>query len=148
MITLGQVIAYGIGTGFENVHGGWRWMVGLGTVPAGFQVWILFFMPESRECRSHTGSFGDLCFHCPSPSARIMIRKGDMEGARRVTTKIYAFAKPEEIDLKARCSIYAISHFILPNYTALGQSAHCSCPAKHRNYQQYHIPSTLAVHAF
>ena len=50
MITLGQVIAYGIGAGFENVNGGWRWMVGLGTVPAGLQVIILFLMPDSREC--------------------------------------------------------------------------------------------------
>jgi len=48
MITLGQVIAYGIGAGFSNVHGGWRWMVGLGAVPAGIQLCVLFFLPESR----------------------------------------------------------------------------------------------------
>lgn len=49
MITLGQVIAYGIGAGFFHVHGGWRWIVGLGAVPAGIQVGFLFFLPESRE---------------------------------------------------------------------------------------------------
>lgn len=49
MITLGQVIAYGIDAGFANVHGGWRWMVGLGAVPAGLQLIFLFFLPESRE---------------------------------------------------------------------------------------------------
>lgn len=48
MITLGQVIAYGIGAGFFHVRGGWRWMVGLGAVPAGVQLVFLFFLPESR----------------------------------------------------------------------------------------------------
>ena len=49
MITIGQVIAYEIGAGFETMHGGWRWMVGLGAVPAGLQILFLFFLPESRE---------------------------------------------------------------------------------------------------
>ena len=49
MITLGQVIAYGIGAGFFHLNGGWRWMVGLGAVPAGIQAILLFFLPESRK---------------------------------------------------------------------------------------------------
>lgn len=49
MITLGQVIAYGIDAGFENTNGGWRWMVGLSAVPAGLQLAVLAFLPESRE---------------------------------------------------------------------------------------------------
>ena len=49
MITLGQVIAYAIGAGFESMPGGWRWMVGLGAVPAGLQFFFLFVLPESRE---------------------------------------------------------------------------------------------------
>lgn len=49
MITLGQVIAYGIGAGFEHVHSGWRYMVGLGAVPAGLQLLLLGFLPESRK---------------------------------------------------------------------------------------------------
>lgn len=48
-ITLGQVIAYGIGAAFANVHGGWRWMVGLGALPAGLQMIFLLFLPESRK---------------------------------------------------------------------------------------------------
>ena len=48
MITGGQVVAYGIGAAFENLHGGWRWMVGLGAVPSGIQFIMLFFLPESR----------------------------------------------------------------------------------------------------
>lgn len=43
-----QVIAYGIDAAFENVSGGWRWMVGLGSVPAGLQAIFLFYLPESR----------------------------------------------------------------------------------------------------
>lgn len=49
MITLGQVIAYGIDAGFANVNNGWRWMVGLSAVPAAVQVAVLAFLPESRE---------------------------------------------------------------------------------------------------
>ena len=52
-ITLGQVIAYGIDAGFENMDGGWRWMVGLGTIPAGLQLIFLFFLPESRQWGPH-----------------------------------------------------------------------------------------------
>lgn len=48
-ITLGQVLAYGIGAGFSNVHGGWRWMVGLGAVPAALQLVLLMLLPESRQ---------------------------------------------------------------------------------------------------
>ncbi|KAG6853101.1 hypothetical protein C0991_006904 [Blastosporella zonata] len=79
MITLGQVIAYGMGAGFENINGGWRWMVGLGAVPAGIQCILLFFLPESP---------------------RILIRRGNMVQARTIMSKIYTFAKPEEVDLK------------------------------------------------
>ena len=53
MITLGQVIAYGIDAGFATVNGGWRWMVGLSVVPAALQLAVLAFLPESRE---HLGS--------------------------------------------------------------------------------------------
>lgn len=48
---LGQVIAYGIDAGFAGVSGGWRWMVGLGSVPAALQVLFLLFLPESRWFR-------------------------------------------------------------------------------------------------
>lgn len=48
-ITGGQVIAYGIGAAFENIPHGWRWMVGLGSVPAGLQCLCLLFLPESRK---------------------------------------------------------------------------------------------------
>jgi MFS family permease len=50
MITFGQVIAYALDQAFYNVPHGWRWMVGLGAVPAGVQLGFLFFLPESRKC--------------------------------------------------------------------------------------------------
>ncbi|KAK0460512.1 general substrate transporter [Desarmillaria tabescens] len=80
-ITLGQVIAYGIGAGFETMHGGWRWMVGLGAVPAGIQLVFLFFLPESP---------------------RIMLLRGDLLAAQKIMTKIYALAKPSDVELKVK----------------------------------------------
>ncbi|KAG2112812.1 general substrate transporter [Suillus cothurnatus] len=79
MITFGQVVAYGIDAGFANVSGGWRWMVGLGTVPAGIQLIFLTFLPESP---------------------RILIRKGNIEAAHRVLERVYSQATAEQIDLQ------------------------------------------------
>lgn len=66
--TFGQVVAYGespsdqrssvkalwqltagIGAAFARAPAGWRWMVGLGALPAVVQLVSLFFLPESRE---------------------------------------------------------------------------------------------------
>ncbi|THU80742.1 hypothetical protein K435DRAFT_874053 [Dendrothele bispora CBS 962.96] len=79
MIPLGQVIAYRINAGFTNVGGGWRWMVGLGAVPAGLQFVFLFFLPESP---------------------RVLIRRGYLEAAKSIMGEIYVYAKPEEVDPK------------------------------------------------
>ncbi|KAJ2903386.1 putative myo-inositol transporter 1 protein [Zalerion maritima] len=48
-ITLGQVIAYIIGWAFAEYgdETGWRWMVGLGAVPALLQAALVFLMPET-----------------------------------------------------------------------------------------------------
>lgn len=59
MITLGQVIAYGIDAGFANVNSGWRWMVGLSAVPAALQLAVLAFLPESRERSSTVVNYVD-----------------------------------------------------------------------------------------
>ncbi|KAI6096148.1 general substrate transporter [Pisolithus sp. B1] len=81
MITLGQVIAYGIDAGFANVSAGWRWMVGLGSVPAASQLALLVYLPESP---------------------RVLVRRGDMEAARKVLSRVYAFASSEQVDLKLK----------------------------------------------
>lgn len=48
-ITLGQVVAYIMGWGFaeSGSRNGWRWLVGLGAVPAALQCCVMMFMPES-----------------------------------------------------------------------------------------------------
>lgn len=46
-ITLGQVVSYVIGYLLSEMHGGWRWMVGCGALPAALQFIILIWMPET-----------------------------------------------------------------------------------------------------
>jgi SP family myo-inositol transporter-like MFS transporter 13 len=46
-ITGGQVVAYAVGWAFAHTEGGWRWMVGLGALPAILQAVGMIKMPES-----------------------------------------------------------------------------------------------------
>jgi len=49
-VTIGQVVAYIIGWAFVewgNENTGWRWIVGLGAVPAVIQLIVMFTMPET-----------------------------------------------------------------------------------------------------
>ncbi|EPS93747.1 hypothetical protein FOMPIDRAFT_1026440 [Fomitopsis schrenkii] len=80
-ITGGQVIAYAIDAAFQHKDGGWRWMVGLGTVPAGLQFVFLMFLPESP---------------------RILIRRGKLEMAHRILARIYSLATPQQVELKLK----------------------------------------------
>ena len=77
-------------------------MVGLGAVPAGTQFFVLFFLPESREYVSA----GFLCMISQCERiARILIRKGNFDGARAILAKVYGHATPKQVDLKVH--IYA-----------------------------------------
>lgn len=67
-ITGGQVVAYIIGWGFSTTVHGWRWMVGIGALPAMVQFGMLFFMPETP---------------------RWLVRAGKKEKARRVLRRVY-----------------------------------------------------------
>jgi SP family myo-inositol transporter-like MFS transporter 13 len=67
-ITGGQVIAYIIGWLFSTRLHGWRWMVGLGALPAAVQFCMLFFLPETP---------------------RYLVKVGRKEQARRVLRKVY-----------------------------------------------------------
>ena len=67
-ITGGQVVAYVIGWLFSRMPGGWRWMVGLGAVPAIVQLLTLVYMPETP---------------------RWLIKHGDEDRARLVLRKVY-----------------------------------------------------------
>ncbi|KAH8112823.1 general substrate transporter [Phellopilus nigrolimitatus] len=101
MITLGQVIAYGIGAAFENMSGGWRWMVGLGAVPAGLQLITLFLLPESP---------------------RVLIIKGRLQEAEAIARKIYSHATQEQIKLKIKVLQAAVQQSIeIANSTTLLQ---------------------------
>ncbi|KAF2677265.1 general substrate transporter [Lentithecium fluviatile CBS 122367] len=67
-ITGGQVVAYVIGWLFsEKVHG-WRWMVGLGALPAAVQFTMFWFMPETP---------------------RWLVKAGRKDAARRVLGRVY-----------------------------------------------------------
>ncbi|WBW74549.1 myo-inositol transmembrane transporter Itr1 [Schizosaccharomyces osmophilus] len=79
LITLGQVIAYGIDTAFEHVINGWRWMVGLAIVPAFIQAVILVWLPESP---------------------RLLIKKDKAKKAFKTLASIYPTAHPYEIETK------------------------------------------------
>ncbi|KPI41893.1 Myo-inositol transporter 1 [Cyphellophora attinorum] len=74
-ITLGQVVAYVVGwlfSGIERV--GWRWMVGLGAIPAAAQIAMLIFMPESP---------------------RMLCKRGRQAEARAVIVKVHNGVVPD-----------------------------------------------------
>lgn len=78
-ITGGQVISYGIGAAFAHVDNGWRYMVGLGAVPAIILACLLPFCPESPR---------QLVYH------------GKIEEATKVIQKIYKYASAEQVHAK------------------------------------------------
>ncbi|WVQ82390.1 hypothetical protein IAT38_004518 [Cryptococcus sp. DSM 104549] len=78
-ITLGQVVAYGIGAGFQHVHYGWRYIVGLGAVPSIVQLAAIGFLPESP---------------------RILLLRSNVDAARDIIAKIYPLARREQVDRK------------------------------------------------
>lgn len=54
-ITAGQVVAYIVGWAFSTRLGGWRWMVGLGALPAVIQLIMLVDMPETPRWLAKMG---------------------------------------------------------------------------------------------
>ncbi|KAI4253050.1 MAG: hypothetical protein LQ352_003942, partial [Teloschistes flavicans] len=74
-ITCGQVVAYIIGWLFSTRPHGWRWMVGLGALPAAVQFCMLFVLPETP---------------------RYLVKSGRKEQARRVLRKVYGLGEGME----------------------------------------------------
>jgi len=68
LITGGQVVAYIVGWAFSTVDQGWRWMVGLGALPALMQLAMLPLMPETP---------------------RWLVKKGRDDEAEVVLSKVY-----------------------------------------------------------
>ncbi|KAI4665801.1 uncharacterized protein J4E78_003266 [Alternaria triticimaculans] len=75
-ITGGQVVAYIVGWLFSERLHGWRWMVGLGALPAAIQFVMLFFLPETP---------------------RYLVKAGKTQQARKVLGRVY---KSEESGTK------------------------------------------------
>jgi MFS transporter, SP family, solute carrier family 2 (myo-inositol transporter), member 13 len=82
-ITGGQVLAYLIGWALSHTGSGWRWMVGLGAVPAVLQLFLLTRMPETP---------------------RWLLKSGKEERARDVLAKIYK-GLPEDVRQKTVNSV-------------------------------------------
>lgn len=54
-LTMGQLIATAVGAGFENVHGGWRYTVAGGAIPAIVSLVTMAWLPESPRYDSRRG---------------------------------------------------------------------------------------------
>ena len=54
-LTLGQLIATGVGAGFENIYGGWRYTVAGGAIPAIISLLTMAWLPESPRYDSRRG---------------------------------------------------------------------------------------------
>ncbi|KAF5190971.1 Inositol transporter [Thalictrum thalictroides] len=79
LITGGQFMAYLINLGFTNVKGTWRWMLGIGILPALIQFLLMLWLPESP---------------------RWLYRKGKQDEAVSILMKLYpAEEVDEEIEL-------------------------------------------------
>jgi SP family myo-inositol transporter-like MFS transporter 13 len=68
-ITGGQVLAYVVGWLFSERTHGWRWMVGLGALPAAIQFVMLFFLPETP---------------------RYLVKAGRRQQALKVLSRVYS----------------------------------------------------------
>jgi SP family myo-inositol transporter-like MFS transporter 13 len=82
-VTLGQVVAYVVGWLFVELGDektGWRWLVGLGALPAAVQVLVMLIMPETP---------------------RWLVAQDRKEEARRVLNKVFGkgFDKQKIVDV-------------------------------------------------
>lgn len=67
-VTAGQVVSYTFGWRLSLKEHGWRWMVGLGAVPAIVQFGLVFFLPETP---------------------RWLMKNDDVQQAQIVLSKVY-----------------------------------------------------------
>lgn len=92
-ITLGQMVAYLTGWAFATFGSketGWRWMVGLGGLPAALQAIIVIFMPETPRWLVKMGD---------SAAAKLVIQR--VNGGNAASTR-NADAVIKEIEIEAR----------------------------------------------
>ncbi|BEJ11126.1 hypothetical protein CspHIS471_0105480 [Cutaneotrichosporon sp. HIS471] len=89
--TFGQVVAYTIGALFARAPGGWRWMVGLGALPAAVQLASLGFLPESP---------------------RILLLRGDTRAVERVLARVYPLATKGDVARKVEIMARAVAQSV------------------------------------
>lgn len=68
----------------QNHKGGWRWMVGLGALPAIVQILWLKFLPESRESAVSQVPIANISAH---PASAQRPRTGDFDSATDLSTR-------------------------------------------------------------
>lgn len=80
-LTGGQVVAYVIGWLLSTLPSGWRWMVGLGALPAVAQLIIVVFLPETPRWLVKANR---------ETEAQRILRKiyGDAEGSRQAVEQV------------------------------------------------------------
>ncbi|TWU75665.1 hypothetical protein ED733_007268 [Metarhizium rileyi] len=91
-ITLGQMVAYVVGwafSAFGHKETGWRWMVGLGALPAAIQAAIIVLMPETPRWLVKAGR---------SAQAKAVIRR--VNGAAGTAEDAGAVVKEIELDIR------------------------------------------------
>ncbi|KZV93692.1 general substrate transporter [Exidia glandulosa HHB12029] len=80
-VNLGQLTGYAIAAGLDHVSRGWRWLFGLGALPAAIQLYFLAHLPESP---------------------RILVRRGEVASAEAVLTRLHPGATPADIMRQVR----------------------------------------------
>ncbi|KAF9637156.1 putative mfs myo-inositol protein [Lasiodiplodia theobromae] len=107
-ITGGQVVAYIIGWLFSSMPHGWKWMVGLGALPAVLQFLTLGFMPETP---------------------RWLVKANRKESARRVLRKVYAAdAADVRMDKLVEALLRRVEKEVLEEEEAANSRRHHSNP--------------------
>ena len=88
-ITTGQVVAYVIGWVLSSHEQGWRWMVGLGAVPALLQFLLMIFLPETPRWLMSVGR---------TQKARVVLKKVYAAGSDSVVEAILRSIEAEMIE--------------------------------------------------
>lgn len=98
-ITGGQVVAYIVGWLFSTRMHGWRWIVGLGALPAAVQFGLLFLMPETP---------------------RYLAKSGEKERARRVLMRVYEGSEGVDVERLVNSVLRRMEREIMEEEDAAG----------------------------
>ena len=119
-ITGGQVLAYFVGWGLAYSVNGWRWMVGLGAIPAIIQLCLLTQMLETP---------------------RWLVKSGNQERARIVLFKIYNGLTSEQRQKSVETVLTSIQTEVAQEEELFNPSAHStSANFKHTLHSLLRIP--------